>query len=1031
MTLFQQLVAKIRRAAGNGRAAITLGRGYLLPHLITLCMLLASAEVLATGTSSLGHLEHRRWLAADGGPSQVGAIAQTRDGYLWLGTNDSLYRFDGSRFIRYETPDRKALGIVSSLLADGDDLWVGMRAGGVTLIRAGDAHRFAPDINLPGGAIYSLARDRKAQIWAAADDGLARFDGKSWQHISLDWKFPGRKARAVFADRSGVIWAANENRLFYLPEDGRAFIDTGLSVDGVSNITQAADGSIWFAGRYSGKLHRVVLAAGKLTISSARDISSSGMLFDRTGSLWISTLGHGLKYVAAPSNLNALGTRENFSSKDGLSSDYVWPMLEDRDGNVWIGTNAGLDRFRKRALMPADFPLDALNYALVAGVDGSLWAGSSNRPAMRLNGKNVHVLGMPAPTTSAMRDSAGHIWMAGPGGIWRSQGERLVFVAPLPAGAPADSSVRAMAHDAAGSLWVAINRLGLFKLQAGVWEQMPAPTNASSQLMPVVAAADLQGRLWFGYRDNLLVMREAQKERRWGKDDGLNIGHITAISPQRSRIWIGGQHGIGYIEGERFYPLPMPANGLFDNIYAILAVPKESGEDLWLHTKAGIFELTRAEQERALADPAYQIRYRSYNLMGGLANDPYQVLPLPTAVRTGDGRLWFSTSNGVMWIDPARPRQDDAVPEVTIESVNVDGAYLDATTPSLLASNAQRIVIDYAALSLSAPESLSFRYRLDGYDLDWHDAGRQGEAIYTALAAGEYRFRVLAYNKDGLPSSQEAVFSFTIPQVFYKRPLFLFMIAAAIFALLFFFYRINARRAAEHVRARLEERHAERERIARELHDTLLQGVYGLILRFQAVAQSIPNDHAARIGLEKALDRADEVLNEGRDRVRDLRNDVVTGDLHDCIQALGVSLAYDGSAQFNLIIRGTPSPLKESVKDEIYRIAHEAINNAFRHARAQRVNVRIEYSFFFFRMNISDDGIGMNQAYINIKGRPDHWGLRGMYERARKINAVLTINSSVDTGTSIRLRLTARSAYRNIMRRWLGAALPKKKESDV
>ncbi|MNR79908.1 Signal transduction histidine-protein kinase/phosphatase DegS [compost metagenome] len=1038
MTLAQHLLAHLSKPAVAGRGVAGWCRAQLRLCLIALCLLLMSASVLASSIPSLEHLEHRRWLAADGGPSQIGAIAQTHNGYLWLGTNDSLYRFDGTRFVRYEAPDGKTLGIVSSLLADGDNLWIGLRAGGVALMHADGLRRFEPDAYLPGGVIYSLARDRNGDIWAAADDGLARFDGKAWTHISQDWQFPGRKARAVFVARDGVIWAANEMRLFYLPEGAHTFIDSGLTTDGVSNITQAADGAIWLAERYSGKLRRVVRVAGKLITSSSSTSSASNLLFDRSGALWIGTLGRGLKYVATPSDIIAVGTRDRFTSKDGLSSDYVWPMLEDRDGNVWVGTNAGLDRFRPRTLMHSDFPSDALNYALVAGVDGSIWAGSSNRPALRMKGDNVFTLAMPAPVTSAMRDGKGHIWMAGPNGIWRSEGERLIFAASLPTGAPSDSSVRAMVQDSAGDLWVAINRFGLYKLHAGVWSLTPAPSNAPSQLMPVTAAADPQGRLWFGYRDNLLVMRDGEKEKRWGKGEGLNIGHITALAPQATRTWIGGQHGLGFIQDQRFHALQTPGNGLFDNIYAILVVPRKNGEDVWLHTKAGIFELTSIELERALADPAYPIRYRSYNLMGGLANDPYQVLALPTAVRSDDGLLWFSTSNGVMWVDPQRPRQDDAVPEVTIESVSVDGAFLAGTAPTVLASHAQRIVIDYAALSLSAPESLSFRYRLDGYDQSWHDAGRQSEAIYTALAAGEYQFRVLAYNKDGLPSSKEAVFAFTIPPVFYKRPLFLFIAGIAIFALLWFFYRINARRAAENMRTRLEERHAERERIARELHDTLLQSVYGLILRFQAVAQSIPADHAARIGLEKALDRADEVLIEGRDRVRDLRNDdVMNGDLADCVRALGVSLAYEGSASFHLSVSGKPLPLKTAVRDEMYRIAYEALNNAYRHARAQQVNVKIEYSFRALRMIISDDGVGIDPAYINVKGRPDHWGLRGMHERARKIGADLTINSSSAAdkqtrGTEIRLSLSARLAYRNLMRCWLNLARWRKPaESDL
>lgn len=978
-----------------------------------------SASAQADGRP-LSHMEHRRWIAADGGPSQVGAIAQTRDGYLWLGTNDSLFRFDGFRFVRHETPDGKSSGIVSALLAVENQLWVGLRAGGIEVIDGDMMRRYEAGAHLPSGVIYGLARDRSGAIWAAADDGLARFDGTGWQVVSSKWNFPGNKARAVFVDRDGVLWAANENRLFYLPVGGTQFVSTGLVTDWVSKIAQAPDGAIWLTERYSGKVHRGVLAGGTFSATtSATHASSNGLLFDRNGGLWISTLGHGLEYVAAPGSVQALADHERFTSRDGLSSDYIWPMLEDRDGNLWVGTSTGLDRFRPRILMPAKFPVDALGYALVAGNDGSVWAGTSNRASMRLTDSGLDILAMPAPATSAMRDGDDTIWMGGPGGIWRSEAERLVFLKSLPGGALPDSSVRAMARDAAGDLWVSVNRLGLFRLHAGVWHAVPPPSGAPSQLMPVSASADARGRLWFGYRDSLLLRRDAQGERRWGPADGLDIGHVTAIAHQGERTWIGGQRGIGFIVGDRFHPLRLPDNGLFNNIYAILPVPASGGVDLWIHAKAGIFQLTAIELERTFADSTHQIRYRSYDLMGGLANDPYQVLPLPTAVRSADGRLWFSTSNGVMWIDPERPRRDEVGPEVMIESVSVDGEHLPLNEPAMLAPKAQRIVLDYTALSLSAPESLSFRYRLDGYDREWHDAGRQREAVYTALGAGEYRFRVVAQDRDGLPSAQEAAFAFTIPPVFYERLWFLTLAGALVFGLLWFFYRSNARRAAEHMRTRLEERHGERERIARELHDTLLQGVHGLMLRFQAVTHSIPAEHPARLGLEQALDRADQLVCEGRDRVRDLRRDTaIHGSLQDCVRALGTGLQHEASATFTLTVSGSPTPLQAMVRDEAYRIVHEAVVNAFMHAMATHIAVTIDYAASALRIDISDDGVGINPAFLGERGRPDHWGLRGMHERAQRIGAHLLVKGKPASGSRIALSIPATLAYQRGTRRW-------------
>ncbi|HEX8615444.1 MAG TPA: two-component regulator propeller domain-containing protein [Telluria sp.] len=995
-------------------------------HQAILALALALSSAAQAQVRSFDQLEHRRWVAADGGPSQVGAIAQTRDGYLWLGTNESLFRFDGFRFVRYEAPGLNTLNIVASLLAVDDELWVGLRFGGVRVIGPGGMREHLPGPNLPEGAIYSLARDQAKAVWVAADDGLARYNGAHWERIGSDWGFPGKKARAVFVDGGGTLWAANENRLLYLPKGERRFIDSALAVDWVSQITQARDGAIWLTERYSGKIHRVLLFDGHLTSGTLTiDTPAIGLLFDRSGGLWISTTGNGVQYVAKPTSIGAINTRSAFTARDGLSSDFIWKMLEDGEGNLWVGSNGGLDRFRQRTLMPAGLPAGSLNFALVAGNDGSLWAGPSNRPAMRLmDGAtgvlNIQVLDMPAPVSCAMRDADGTIWMGGPSGIWRSRGTRLDKFADLPPAALAESSVRAMARDASGDLWVSFNRLGLFRLHDGVWIATPPPSSSANQRMPVSASADASGHLWFGYRDNLLVTREGGDDRRggekrWGEADGMDIGHVTAITHHGQRTWVGGQRGIGYIDGQRYQALRLPDNGLFANIYAIIVVPVKEGhgDDLWVHSRSGIFQLTAAELARAYADASYRIRYRSYDLMGGLANDPYQVLPLPTAVRSRDGRLWFSTSNGVAWIDPERPHPEQAGPAVLIESVHVDGVRAASGAPAVLSAGAQRIVIDYTALSLSAPERLNFRYRLDGYDVLWQDAGRQRQAVYTGLDAGKYRFRVLAHNQDGLPSTREAVFEFAIAPALYRQPLFLLVAGSLGFGALWALYRINMRRAAERLRERIEERHSERERIARDLHDTLLQGVHGLILRFQAIVYTIPADSPARRSLEQALDRADQVLIEGRDRVRDLRIGAVDlSELHDALHKLGTELEQKGGARFALTVRGTPAQLRPLVRDEVYQVGHEAIVNAFRHAHALHVSVDIDYGARLFRMTVADDGLGIDDNYRTPQGRPDHWGLRGMHERVARIGAQLVIDSDPARGSAIRLGIKAQLAYR-------------------
>lgn len=999
---------------------------------VALAVLLAVLLALAAGVvqaTTLASLEHRRWLSSDGGPSQVGAIAHAADGYLWLGTNDSLMRFDGLRFRPHSARARGAPVIVSSLLALEDSLWVGLRGGGVALARAGMplARESAP--GAPAGAVLGLAQDHGRAIWAAATDGLARRAHGAWQRFGRDQGFLDAGARAVLVDRAGVLWVAGENRLYHLAPGARRLVDSGLALDGAGRLAQAPDGALWITERHSARVHRVVLEGGVVSAATTRLAApATSLVFDRGGALWLGTAGLGLLHVARPDGLASLAGASRFMARQGLSSDFVWMLHADPEGNLWVGTNAGLDRFRPRLLASAPFPPGALNVALAAGADGSLWGGPGSGVALRLHGGRVQELAMPAPVHSAIRDGEGAIWMAGQDGIWRSRGARLDWFAHLPPGAGAQATVRAMARDGEGALWVSVDKIGLFRHTASGWERMPGASSRASQRMPVSALAAPDGWLWFGYRDGLLEARRGDATLRWGAAQALELGHVTALAHDAGRTWVGGQHGLAWVEQGRLRRLTLPDDGMLDNIYAILVVPAADGgqADLWLHARAGIFQIDAAELRRAMDNPGHRIAYRSFDALGGLANDPHQVLPLPTAVRGGDGRLWFSTSGGVVSLDPARLPPTGPGPVAEIEAVSVDGAPVPLAARLGLGPAVQRIAIDYTAPSLAAPERLSFRYRMDGFDTGWLDAGRARQAIYTGLAPGHYRFRVIAVNKDGVPSPREAVLSLSIAQAYYRHPLFLAGAGLLLLAALWLVYRATARRAAERVRDRLHERHCERERIARELHDTLLQGVHGLVLRFQAAADMLSPDAPARAGLEQALTRADQVLVEGRDRVRELRGGPLdTLELHAALAAAGEELAAESASRFAFAVSGAPRPLQQPILDEIYRVGHEALRNAFAHSCAAQVKLDIAYRRAAFTLVVSDDGCGIDPAWLTEHGRPDHWGLRGMRERAERIGAAFEIHSGLagEPGTRIVLTLRARLAY---LRRpfWSRAASP-------
>ena len=983
---------------------------------------------LTSQAEPLALREHHRWTNADDdGPNQVGALAQTTDGYLWLGSDDGLLRFDGFNFIRYLPGDDQPLGTVASLLALGDGLWVGLRAGGARLIEGPTSRYFAPGQGLPTGPLYGFARDADGVIWAAAHDGLARFDGQRWHSVGEAEGFAGHGARAVFVDRAGATWTASSTRLYQRPAGAQRFQEVPGDLDWASQIAQAADGTIWVGERYVNRLHHV---AQQRLQSQVVDSPINGLLFDRRGGLWASTPGNGLRrYETAGEQLDDL-YEERLTSAQGLSADYLWPLLEDRDGTVWAGSSGGLDRFRLREMTPAPLPADTLNAALAVSSDGALWAASNHHALMRLHGKALQRWSIAEPVTSLIAGRDGTVWAGGPHGIWRGTPSGIQHQAELPPESADDTSIRAMTVGADGALWVSINRLGLYVLRGDSWQALPHPSEAPSQVMPVSASSDAEGRLWFGYRDNLVVTYQGDEVRQWGAAQGLDIGHVTAQLHHEGADWVGGQHGLARFDGQRFQTLQLPDNGQFDNLYAIL--PGHGG-DLWVHGKAGIIQLPSAELRRALDEPGYRLRYRSVGLDGSLANDPYRVLPLPTAVRGQNGRLWFSTSAGVSWIDPASQPPAPPVPPVVIEAVQVDGAPQPLTAPLNLPAATQRLVIDYTALNLRAPQSLAFRYRLQGYDRDWIEAGRQRRATYTGLPAGSYRFEVQTFDQSGAVPAAPTVLAFSVEPVFYLRPLFYLPLGAALLFGLWWLHRRVVRRDIQRLQLRLQAQQAERERIARELHDTLLQGLQGLMLRFQAAADTLPVEHAARTRLERALDRADEVMNEGRERVQALRLPGAPGiGLSAELAQFGQTLDEPGLT-FAVQVSGHKRPLHPLVHDEAYRIAAEAIGNAVRHAVARRIEVRLVYGGRRFQLRVDDDGQGIAPDYTAAEGRPGRWGIRGMHERAHAIGARFTVQQLVSGGTRVQLELSASLAYADrtssFWRRWLGPRSPTEDEA--
>lgn len=985
---------------------------------LVLILLPWTACLALDGTLSLQQFNHTKWTVREQGPGQVGAIAQTRDGYLWLGANYSLYRFDGVEFERFESVDGNAVATVSQLLATPDGaLWIGKRFGGVSVLRDGRLVDYLPGQDLPEGAVYALAVDQDGAIWAAADAGFARFDGQQWESVDTRWNLPAESARSVFVDRGGTIWAASEDRLFYLPRGERRFIDTGESLGWVTDIVQSPDGAIWISEIYPGAVRQV--ATAKTSVEIALDVAPSRLLFDTDGALWIGTQGGGLVRVSVPGTDFPTDTQDRLRQAQGLSSDVVGPLFEDREGIVWAGTSTGLDRFKYASAVPASMPNGAYNVALAATPDGAIWAGSSNQPVTRqLNGR-VTTVARALPITAAATDQSGTVWMGGPGGIWRSRGEQLVHVSDLPVDNAAEAAVRTLTVDGTGRLWVSINRSGLYAWQDGVWTQSLPVSDAPLQQMPVVAVTDDQGRAWFGYRENLLVRRDGESIRTWSIEDGLAIGHVTALFHARNGVWLGGNQGLGLLSADGFIPIESENPSLLRGIHAVI---EAASGDLWLHSAAGVIMIPATEIQQSLENRGQKVTLRSFERIDRLPDDPFRIHPLPTAVSSADGKLWFTSASGVMWLDPGNLHDSQSLPTVAIKRVSVDAEPLVLRQgENLLSPRPSHLAIDYTGLHFAAPEGLRYRYRLAGYDDRWQDVGGQRRAIYTGLGPGSYRFEVEAISSQGIPSAQPASVAFRIPPLIYNSPLFkgLYLVIGA--GLLWSIYILRLRYLESNLRARLEERHRERERIARELHDTLLQSFQGLVLQFQAVAEKLDRTAPLRIQMERALDRADEALAEGRDRVRNLRDGSSGKDLMGRLNEVAQSLVPCDASRLRLVLKGTAMPLNPIVHDEIYWIAREAIINASKHAHATELRVVVTFRTAVFQLKVRDNGTGLALG-DGKEESAGHWGLRGMQERADWIGGSLKIASEKGMGTEVRLQVPGDRAYRSDVRqipRWL------------
>jgi len=976
---------------------------------------------------SLSQIQHTAWTAQQGAPADIWALAQSPNGFLLLGTGSGLYRFDGVTFERVIPTNQSDLGFrdITALLAlPTGELWIGYYAGGVSELKNGVLTSYGQLEGVPSGWITSFARESDGTLWVAAAEGLGRFSAGHWETVSSDWNFRGHGAHWVLLDHQGTLWVAGGESVAFLPRGAHKFEDTGIRSEYKSTLALAPDGTVWLAGESISPRpllqHQPLLTRGE---SPGRLDPVKRLLVDRDGSIWATDSQHGGIYRATQGNHDTDAAtphplNEMFTEAEGLTSDLAVPVLEDQEGNIWVGTNLGLNRFRAtRFVREWRVPASRTLYALAAAPDGSVWI-ASHEQLFKAQGSRCDLIArLPSPIRSAYGEPSGALWLGTEQGLVELLDSKPISLPlPSPAQPVQYQYVHAMTSDPSHGLWVSVVNRGLLRLDDRRWDLSGSGLHLPDTPPTALWTDDAQ-RQWLGYGDGTAALRAGESTQVFGPDQGLRVGPIMVIRGSAGEILVGGEWGLARFDGRRFQSLSASRSDAFSGISGIIV---RANGHIWLNGNRGVVHMSSDALNDAYDHPLTKMRYDLFDVQDGLPGYAQQGEDA-SAVAAADGRLWFATNHGIAWIDPDHLIKNRIPPNVVIRSVLADQHIYQSAGPIELPEGTRSVRIDYTALSLGEPERVLFRYQLEGADDTWRNAGNERSVRYANLRPGHYTFRVIASNSDGVWNEVGATAAFALRPAFYQTFWFLVLVSGAGLGILWLLLLARLRQITHRERQRLEQRMEdrlnERTRIARELHDSLLQGFQGLMFRLQAVRELLPRrPETAAESLDAALQVGDQAIGEGRDAVQNLRSPIIEeGDLATVLGALGAELAVGSEPQatpaYRVMVEGKPRPLNPNVRDDIYRIAREAVRNAYQHANARHIETEVTFGDTNLSVRVRDDGIGVDPTILAGGQRAGHWGLPGMRERSESIGGRLDVWSERNAGTEVELGISAAIAY--------------------
>lgn len=999
-------------------------------------MVLVLAAAAAAATRPLAHYTHQRWSEESDPPRPVTALAQDGRGYLWIASPDGLFRFDGTRFEPIsDGVDRVAHGAPTAILVrQNGEIWTNFERSRQFAVYRDGRLDFLRDPPAPG-RVAAMREARDGTIWILTERigiPLLRVRDGRWTSFGPEAGAPVDNPFSMVVTGDGTVWVSFTGSVARLAPDGRRFEFVRQAPGATGRLSIDPEERVWLTERrgsypISGPGGRG--SPPRLRHAYATDAAEirGWPLFDRDGNLWIATYYDGLQRVARPdprgaaSPADASASVERFTARDGLTADATTQLFQDAEGNVWIGTANGLDRFWPATLRFEPQLADPAGFGdlLLQASDGTVYIGEASTVyRVRPGGRPEPILRTSVEPRTLCEAPDGAIWIGTVDKrvtIWR-QGRLRELDQP----APLSFTIYDCAFDARGDYWITAGLGGMARFRNGRWERTPLPGGRA--FVPKSMAADGRGRLFIQSDERTVSLVDGPVPRPFAIPFGAYQADDAVVlhADGPGTVFVAGRFGIARLRDGRFETIYAGQAPLLSDVKGMV---RTTAGDMWFAGPGGIVRMTTSWLDGAFEHPGESPSLQLFGAADGLRSQPHSH-SRHAIVQGGDGRLWIATQTGTLWLDPADIARSRMPPRVAISALTTDRVYRD---PSGLAlpSGTSNVQIDFAVLAFSNPRASRVRYRIEGQDPGWVEAGARRQAFYTNLRPGAYRFQVIAANGDGVWTLTGATVSFEIPPTFYQSRWFLALCVLAALVPLALLYRMRlasvSRAMAHDFNLRLEERVHERTRIARELHDTLLQSFQGLMLRFQSARDLLPARPADAVqALDGALDRADQAIAEGRDAIQNLRSSTTARhDLPQAIATLAEELTSGpaaGPTTFRLAVEGAPRELHPIVRDDIHRIAREALRNAFRHAQATRIEAEVTYGARELRVRIRDDGRGIDPQHLS-GGRARHWGLAGMRERAVQIGAELRLWSEAGAGTELELRLPGAVAYGAIRRR--------------